>query len=373
MAGSDLLSVVDSFYAAALEPERWQKALDALSGALGAIGATMVPLGIDRTMRAFASESLAEANAEYQQTWWRHYTATMRVFQRGLRPGLVGTDRLVISEEEIRLDPFYQDFLRRHGIRQTMAAVVSVGNGRLLSIGAQRSIKRELFQDGDVGTLAKLAPHIGRALAISTALVEARRMAGDLAEAVERLAWGVVMLSASGDVRHVNAVAESLLGDGLALAGRRLRAAARDDNERLQAAVAAALPGAGMPAAKGVLVRRSGAGGWLYVEVVPIRPKLEPLEIMTFGAGGAMLLIRSLDTVPRTVAHHLQAMGLTPAEARLAEAVGQGGSLKQVADASGIAYETARTQLRAVFAKLGVRRQGELTMIVMRLVSAAVR
>lgn len=368
MAAHDLLAVVDSIYAAALAPERWQEALGDLSVALGALGTTMIPLGLDGPLRALASDTLAEANADYQREWWRHDKASRRVLERGLRPGIVGTDRVVMTEEEIARDPFYQEFLRRHGIRQTMAAIAPLGQGRLLSIGVQRGLKRDLFQDEDVAALALVAPHLGRAIAVTSALVEARQMAGDLAEAVERLAWGVVMLSASGEVRHVNPVAGALLGDGLQVIGRRIEAAARDDDARLQGAIAAALPGA-MPAAKGVLVRRPSGKGWLYAEAVPIRPKLDPLDFITFGAGGALLLIRTLDATPRRVAHHLQEMGLTPAEARLAEALGQGGALKDVAEANRISYETARTQLRSVFAKLGIRRQGELVAIVMRLAS----
>lgn len=371
MAARDLLSVVDSVYAAALEPERWQQALGDLSLALGALGTTMIPLGADGPSAALASDSLAEANADYQQGWWRHDTASLRVVQRGLRPGIVGTDRVVMTEEEIARDPFYQDFLRRHGIRQTMAAIAPLGEGRLLSIGVQRGLARDLFQDEDVAALARIAPHLGRAIAVTSALVEARRMSDDLAAAVAHLAWGVVMLNAAGDVRHVNAVAETLLGDGLRVAGRRIAAAGRDDDARLQAAIAAALPGAaGLPAAKAVLVRRPSGQGWLLVEAMPIRPRLDALEIITFGAGGAMLLVRALDPAPRSVADLLQDMGLTPAEAKLADAVGQGAALKSVAEAHAISYETARTHLRAIFGKLGISRQGELVAIVMRLAAA---
>ncbi|MBB6308806.1 helix-turn-helix transcriptional regulator [Xanthobacter tagetidis] len=371
MAARDLLSVVDSVYAAALEPERWQQALGDLSLALGALGTTMIPLGTDGPLVGLASDSLAEANVDYQQGWWRHDTPSMRVVQRGLKPGIVGTDRVVMTEEEIARDPFYQDFLRRHGIRQTMAAIAPLGQGRLLSIGVQRSVKRDLFQDEDVAALARLAPHLGRAIAVTAALVEARRMSADVAVALAHLAWGVVMLNAAGDVRHVNAVAESLLGDGLLVAGRRVSAAGRDDDARLQGAIGAALPdGGGLPAAKAVLVRRPSGKGWLMVEAVPIRPRLDALEIITFGAGGALLLIRALDAAPRAVAPLLQDMGLTPAEAKLAEALGQGGALRDVAAAGGISYETARSHLRAIFGKLGISRQGELVAIVMRLAAA---
>lgn len=63
----------------------------------------------------------------------------------------------------------------------------------------------------------------------------------------------------------------------------------------------------------------------------------------------------------------LAAMGLTPAEARLAARIGQGEELKSIAEAEGIAMETARARLKAVFAKTGTHRQAELAILVSRL------
>ena len=55
------------------------------------------------------------------------------------------------------------------------------------------------------------------------------------------------------------------------------------------------------------------------------------------------------------------AFGLTPAEARLAAALAGGGrAMPEIASALGISRETARSQLRAVFAKTGAGRQAEL-------------
>jgi len=53
---------------------------------------------------------------------------------RGIRAGTVGTDRTVMTEEEIRRDPFYNEFLRRHGIQQPPAAIVRVQEDRLVAI-----------------------------------------------------------------------------------------------------------------------------------------------------------------------------------------------------------------------------------------------
>lgn len=370
MADPEILAVIDTLYAAALEPERWEEALAAVSQAVGAIGTTIVPLGTSGAMRSIASANLSEANASYQETWWRHDTPTGRLVTRGIKPGTVGTDRLVMDEDEIRRDPFYQEFLRHYDIGQSLAALTPLGSGRLHSIAAQRSLKKGLYERRDVETMALLSPHIGRAVTVGLELAEARRMALDLASAVERLAWGVVLLDTEGLARHVNQTALGLLGDGFTITHQRPRATLRSDDARLQGAIRAALPGGVLPP-EGVIIRRPSGQGPLYAEVVPIRSRPDTLEALAFGAGGAMLLIRSLAGDPKSVAQHLLNMGLTPSETRIAEFIGIGGTLRSAADANGITYQTARTHLRAVFAKLGIGRQSDLVALVTRLVASA--
>jgi DNA-binding CsgD family transcriptional regulator len=61
------------------------------------------------------------------------------------------------------------------------------------------------------------------------------------------------------------------------------------------------------------------------------------------------------------------AFELTPAEARLAQGITRGATLEEIAIVLGIKMPTARTQLAAVFAKTGTRRQAKLVAILTRL------
>jgi DNA-binding CsgD family transcriptional regulator len=62
-----------------------------------------------------------------------------------------------------------------------------------------------------------------------------------------------------------------------------------------------------------------------------------------------------------------QSFGLSPAEARLASLIAAGVSPEQSAKKLGIARETARTQLKAVFSKTHTHGQGELIAVLSRL------
>ena len=61
------------------------------------------------------------------------------------------------------------------------------------------------------------------------------------------------------------------------------------------------------------------------------------------------------------------AFGLTQAEAKLATQLGIGIGIDAAAVSLGVSRETARSQLKAVFAKTNTRRQAELAALVARL------
>lgn len=59
--------------------------------------------------------------------------------------------------------------------------------------------------------------------------------------------------------------------------------------------------------------------------------------------------------------------GLSPAESRLANALRHSGALAQAATTLGVSVNTARNQLAAIFNKLGIRRQGDLSRLLAEL------
>jgi DNA-binding CsgD family transcriptional regulator len=76
------------------------------------------------------------------------------------------------------------------------------------------------------------------------------------------------------------------------------------------------------------------------------------------------------DHPPPLPAERLQTLyGLTPAESRLAARLAAGEELKSAAEAIGIGYPTARTQLTAIFRKTDTKRQGELVKLLLTTVA----
>ena len=70
----------------------------------------------------------------------------------------------------------------------------------------------------------------------------------------------------------------------------------------------------------------------------------------------------------RDPASLLRSIGLTPAEARLAVLYGNGRTARGAAQELGISEHTAKSTLKNVFVKLGVRKQSELALFIARLI-----
>jgi len=175
------------------------------------------------------------------------------------------------------------------------------------------------------------------------------------------LAWGVVFLGPAGEVLSMNKAAGELVNakDGILFGAGRLGAAVRSESERLQAMIHGAVEtgnGKGASAGGTMLISRR--------ERRPLSVTVAPLRGFDGGISrqpAAVVFVSDPERnveLPETLLQ--RCYGLTRAEARLAMVLLEGCSLKEAADRCGVTHNTAKTELKIVFSKTQVKRQGEL-------------
>jgi DNA-binding CsgD family transcriptional regulator len=168
------------------------------------------------------------------------------------------------------------------------------------------------------------------------------------------------ILDADGRILHANAALDRAMASHPALALRRVRCSTADDQDRLRHSVRMAAEG-GAGAVTGHFGLSADDGAALILQIAPLDPVLA-------GPGTALgLFDPQRQTRPPPQAEILQLLGLTPAEARIAAAVGAGLPPRDAAARLGLAESTVRSSLKVIFDKLGVKRQAELVQIVARL------
>jgi DNA-binding CsgD family transcriptional regulator len=227
----------------------------------------------------------------------------------------------------------------------------------------------EPFSDHDERVLRFLAPHLQRSVQLFMRLGALGARAQAAEEALDRIALGVALVSAKGQVLRLNRAAETIVasGDGLWVGRNGLSAARSDESRSLQrliAEAAAAGMGDGTGAGGAISLSRPSGAKPLPVLVAPFSGKRLadgaswPAAIVFIGnpeqeAPGATDLLRRL-------------YGMTHAEASLATILLQGKDLTEAAGELGVTMNTVRTQLRGVFDKTGARRQADLVRILLR-------
>jgi DNA-binding CsgD family transcriptional regulator len=181
--------------------------------------------------------------------------------------------------------------------------------------------------------------------------------------AYEQRGLAVVLLDCNSQILRMNAAAERLLGSDYKIVSKRLcsvygRATAAL-NLVLQTFIGSNEPASVIPS---ILLPRSNSGPMVAHALPPCQRASTPCK--------AVLVLIDLSTRDIALEFPLRtAFGLSKAEARLAQHLASGESLEDSADQIGISKHTARVQLKAIFAKMSVHRQGELVALLTRLTS----
>lgn len=189
-------------------------------------------------------------------------------------------------------------------------------------------------------------------------------------EALDLLNIGLMVCSPSAELLVANQTAEQILRarDGLELDSDQILSTTHDDSSSLKDLVRAVAKTAG---AKEVVhrdsafaVQRSAGKRPLTIFVRAVNAKSDvpaPNE-----AAVLIMILDSAQPIETAETELRQLYGFTTTEARLANHLMEGLSLEDCCGPMGIRRTTARMHLRNIFAKTGVRRQGELVSLLLK-------
>jgi DNA-binding CsgD family transcriptional regulator/PAS domain-containing protein len=356
-----LTNLIGGVYDAAAEPALWEPFLEQLANIAQADGSGLV-MHNDRqgTHSIAASWELDPDLARL----YREYYGPLDIWTTRGKSSPVG--RVCLSQElcspaDLRRTEVYNGLMVPSDIEHGMFGIVQRCDATWATISLYRSASTGEYQVSDLDILRFIVPHIQRAFKLHFQLSELRARSEGVEAALNMLATGIIFLGTGGEVLLMNQRAEEILNcrDGLLLAQGKLVAAIHGESARLRAAIGGAVrtgSGRGLSAGGTMLISRN-QGRPLSITVAPLRefnPALpqRPAAVLFIFDPDQNVELPS-DLLPRCY-------GLTPAEARLAMVLLEGNSLKEAADSCGVTHNTAKSQLKNVFSKTEVKRQGEL-------------
>lgn len=359
---------IDACYEAVFDPARWTDTLHGLARSLDAACMMFYPGNPDASAsdprnpsREFtempSSRDYGDLLAEYLKNRWYlgHYRA-----ERGiplLRAGRrVVTEHDLATDEERRRLRHYNELYMAFGFPGFAMVGLNV-QGDLWAVPLLRAKGQGHFTPEDSRVLARIAPHFRRMISLSETLALAQ---GRTALAtLDALSCAAFLLDSVGNVLSHNSIAERILGDGLCLSGRRLRASNRASELELRKLIHQAITNrrpSHLDASRAVAIRRDSKRP-LLVEALPTAGIIGDV----FQSTSAIVIVKNFEDRPRTTSDQLRgAFSLTPAETRVAVLLATGAGPGTIADSLHLSKETVRAHMKMIFAKTGTHRQGEL-------------
>ena len=259
------------------------------------------------------------------------------------------------TEAELARDPYYQELLRPLGFGWHACALLEgAPGGDTVNLTLRRTLAQGRFEHEQMQLLDAQLPLV-RATARMTQLI------GGLAGAPpdsRRALFGFDAKSAAFTIRQDGEASELL-----SVRAGRLVAHGPGHQRRVQATIERA----NVQRRQTSCILADASDRWWLFSVTPAAVMV-PAALTPFISWASLVPYERSDAAHRERAQALaELFGLSPAEARVAGLIGDAKSVATTARALGASSGTIRNHLKAIFSKVGVRRQAELVAVLARL------
>jgi DNA-binding CsgD family transcriptional regulator len=363
------LSAPETAFATAVkDASKWNIAMDVVASATGSFRAILLPVPQEKAPIIRLSESLRSmSEINYLDGWVQcdlGYRGVSKLVQ----------DRVISNVDcgtpvEIGCDSLHPGALERVSLPY-FAGVKVTADDKLYCLVIQRSIQQASFSAAELKDLANISSALSRAATEARALGLAR--AEGALSAFSVLGWPAVLLDHDGQLIHINQNAEQLLsGDvniDVNINGGRIASFAHQATMVLDRELYAFKHSRPSIMLEPLMpLPRRGNRRPLLVFAL----RLSAISKDVFSRRQIILKFIDLDVHPQPSESVLcRYFALSAAEARLARGIATGKSLDVLANELNITTQTARHELKSVFAKLNVHRQPELVALLAMLLPA---
>jgi DNA-binding CsgD family transcriptional regulator/PAS domain-containing protein len=362
-----ILPLIGDIYDAALDPVAWPRALEKTARFVGGRAAGL--LTRDAARKTGNIHYQVGFDPRYGKLYFDKYVNfdPMSAAYLSFGVGEAYIYNSFMPRSEFNETRFYQEWVKPQGWVDNISVTLERTGTSLASLSILHHESDGHADDAAPQRLQLIAPHVRRAVMISSAMESKTAEAAAFADTLDGVSAGMFLVDAGGRIVHANVSGQAMLDERSVLRalGGRVAAMAADADRELNQTLAAAGGGDAAVGAKGIALPLTARDGDRYVaHVLPLTSG----ERRRAGAGyaaTAALFVRkaTLDTPspPETIARTCK---LTPTELRVLLAVVEIGGVPEVAELLGISQGTVKTHLHRLFAKTDTARQAELVKLV---------
>jgi DNA-binding CsgD family transcriptional regulator len=352
-------SIIDDLYAGALDDDTWTRASIAIGDSVGATGIHLFSFNTS-TNNVFRDE--AHRIDPQLTAAYRDYYCTKDILVDPFLKIAVGEptpEHKLVSLDAWRKSELFNDLAVPYDMPYVLTTLLHRSPDKFVALSLKTSSQHGPFHANEADRLKLVIPHLRRALEIKDRLTVSQIRADTLAKSLDSLSFGILVVDARGYVIEANAIAEEIFRTphaGISVDTKKrfhVRDPAGSTLDRWMIA--------GKPPTQDV-------DGLLHVP----RPSKQPLSLLasplpqqtkSWIGGDPRWILLLFDPERRTqVSVQLisRDLGISEREAEVAALLVAGYELKGIAARLNISVHTARTHVKTIFAKTGLRSQAEL-------------
>ena len=330
-------------------------ALQQVAEQVGAEGATMTYSRADTQFGAIFSESLQQYVPYYLQPDRPADPRTARVnptISEGFR-----LDHDDFTEDELRRDPFFQEFLRPVGFGWHACALLDRSpSDDTVTLTLRRTLRQGPFEPAELEALKAQLPLMRATTRLTQTMGGGL---GQLAAGHNGSTQALFALDASGRACLI----EGAPGGLVSVRSGRLRAHGPGHEARIEATIERAHA---LARQSSTILADAESNWWLF-SVTPAQTIVRDAALTPFVSWATLTPYAPVDHAPERARQLAVVFGLSPSEARVAAQIGGAKTIETAAASLGCATGTVRNHLKSIFSKIGVSRQAELVAILSRL------
>jgi DNA-binding CsgD family transcriptional regulator len=355
----ELLSVVDALYEGMLDESKWNPALVRLTDAVS--GSAVILFSVNPATGEVFRSDIGRLDPSVMDGYMGTWIHNDPRHAAGLTcpVGEPQVDGMLMDVRDFKRSAIFNDFFRPSDVPFHMAAWLERRATRGVALSVLGSWSRGPFDEEERRRMAVLIPHVRRIVAMKDRMARSQVHADGLLEMMDRLPYGVLLLGPKREILEASAAARATLASrgGMHADGGRL-GFTRSGDERAFAERVNEDPTRARLDDVLLLSQTGGLRQPISLLVLPLPPAQEAWLRPT---ARWLVLVFDSEVTPSLAQRSLQrAFGITAAEAALAQRLASGFTVAQAAAALTISRNTARTQLKSIFAKVGVQTQAQL-------------
>lgn len=366
----NLDGLVLSVHAACLSEDGWGQVVGDLCQTFRARGAALVGPVCDPRSQPLVR--LFEFDAAFLKQYLDYWAQHDLWHEGAIRSGRIGIGQVNLGDQlvdyrDYKQSAFFNEYLKPMDIDRMMNVCLNApesGYGPT-ALSFYRSLGKEGFSEQETRWLSYLAPHLGVALRNYLTVRSMQLLDRVRAQALDAMTSAVFGLDASSHVAFTNRCADELLREGhwmRTCEGTLGPSRGLKEGQRLNAALRQLATGISFK----LIVTEAATGHQAVVSGAPLGAAQAGSYLREVSS---MVWLTPLVADVDVAAELARLYGLTSAEKRLLGALITRESLRDAAAHLQISLHTARTQLKAIFAKTGRRTQTALLSCAARLSS----